>query len=277
MSAGLSRVVVVPHAPRLGLREKAPPFGLPLIDGMLALGTDIRRQAPKPETLIVSSTHYVSTFNWQVSVQERHNSRCVAEEAPDLIGGEPYDYRGDPGLARAMKDEIAALGLPCVACDTPHYTWDYGTWVPVHYLDPAAELRVVTVPTVLSADLDECHRVGGALQRACQKTGRNAVFVASTSFAHKLVRGPQLWPNEDRQEADRAMIEMLTAGRFAEAWAGFPDYARRVVAEMGGRVLALMLGAAMAMGAKRIDGAQFGPYGPSSGSGNASVSMRLAA
>lgn len=277
MSGGLSRCVVVPHAPRLGIRAKAPPFGLPLIDGMIALGEDIRRQSPPPETLIVSSTHYVSTFNWQVAVHEVMKGHCVAEEAPDLIGGEPYEYRGDPALARAIKDEILALGLPCVECATPHYAWDYATWVPVHYLDPGASLRVITLPTVLSADLDECYKVGGAIQRAAAKIGREAVFAASTSFAHKLVRGPQFWPSEERQEADRQFIELLLAGRFAEAWAAFPDYAKTVVAEMGGRVLALMLGAASAMGARRIDGARFGPYGPSSGSGNASVSLRRAA
>ncbi len=38
MAGGIYRCVVVPHAPRLGFREQAPPFGLPLIDGDLAFG-----------------------------------------------------------------------------------------------------------------------------------------------------------------------------------------------------------------------------------------------
>jgi hypothetical protein len=46
---------------------------------------------------------------------------------------------------------------------------------------------------------------------------------------------------------------------------------------MGGRVIALFLGAAHAMGAKRIEGKTFGTYGQSSGSGNHNVSLKMAA
>jgi 3,4-dihydroxyphenylacetate 2,3-dioxygenase len=277
MPGGIYRCVVVPHAPRLGFRDQAPPFGLPLIDGCIALGEDVRRDTPKPDLIVVNSTHFVSTFNWQALVQPEHKGHCVAEEAPDLIGGVPYHYKGDPVFARAMKDEINALGYPCVENASPHYSWDYGTWVPVHYMDPKAEIPVVSIPTVLSSDLDECFKVGGAIHRAAQKTGKRVLFAASSSFTHKLVRGPHIWPTPERIEADRKFIDLLLDGRIDEAWKSFPHYTQFVVGEMGGRVIALFLGATHAMGAKKIEGKTFGTYGQSSGSGNHNVSLKMAA
>lgn len=276
MAGGIYRCIVVPHAPRLGFRDTAPEFGLPLIDGCIAMGEDIRRDTPKPDLIVINSTHYVSTFNWHACVQAEQKGVCVAEEAPDLIPGAPYRYKGDPVFARAMKDEIAALGLPCVENATPHYNWDYGTWVPIHYLDPEAEIPVISVPTVLSADIAECAKVGAAIDAAARKTGRRVVLAASTSFAHKLVRGPALWPSPERVAADRKFIDLLVAGKIAEAKQWFPDYAEDVVAEMGGRVLALFLGALEAMGG-RIEAKEYGRYCQSSASGNHNLSLKRAA
>ena len=275
MSAGIYRAVTAAHPPRMGIAERAPEFIKPLIKGCQDLGIDIRKE--KPDVMIVQSTHYVSTFNWHATVQERHKGYCVAQEAPDLISGEYYDYKGDPALAHRLRALIADAGLPCVENATEHFSWDYGTWVPVQYMDPAAEIPVINIPTVLAADLDECYRVGGMIHQACMDLGRKAVFVASSSFSHKLVRGPEQWPTPERVAADEVFIKLLLDGKIDEAWAGFKTYAEFVVGEMGGRVLATMLGALAASGASRFDTAQFGPYGQSSGSGNANISLKAAA
>lgn len=274
MAGGIYRGIVVPHAPRLGLPKVIPDFAKDLVKGIVDMGADIR--ADTPDIMIVCSTHYVSTFNWHAATVARHEGYCVAQEAPDLIGGERYSYRGDPELGRAIKAEIEELGFPCIENDSEHYTWDYGTWVPVHHMDPNAELAIVTIPVVLAADLDETYRVGQALHRACRKTGRRGVAVASSSFAHKLVRGPDQWPSQERQDADQKMIGMLLDGKIAEAWDWFPEYADFVVGEMGGRALALMLGAISAADADKWETAQFGPYGQSSASGNANISLKAA-
>ena len=275
MAGGIYRGIVVPHAPRLGKPELVPDFAKELVKGIIAMGEDIRRD--KPDVMIITSTHYVSTFNWHSSTVARHKGYCVAQEAPEMISGEYYDYKGDPALGQAIIDEVKGLGYPIVANATEHYSWDYGTWVPVHYMDPEATIPIVTVPVVLAADLDECYKVGQAMDRACRKTGRRAVLAASSSFAHKLVRGPAEWPSPERVEADKKFIQMMLEGRIQECWEWFPDYTKFVVGEMGGRPLALLLGGLAATGAKKFETAQFGPYGQSSASGNANVSLKVAA
>jgi len=270
MAGGIIRAAVAAHSPRMGIEEKAPDFVRPLIAGLREMGDAIR--AAKPDVIVVHSTHWVCTFMWYVTTQAVHKGVCVGDEIPDFIPGSPYQYKGDPEFARAIIGEIEAAGYPARPNDSPHYNWDYGSWIPVKYMDPKAEIPVVLIGTTIMADLNECMGVGGAVRKAAEKTGRRAVVVASSSFTHKLVRGPALWPTEDRMELDRRFIGLLTEGKIAEAKRWYPDYTEWVVGEMGGRNIALMLGA-MDEKAEAYKGQQFGPYGQSSGSGNANVAV----
>jgi len=269
MSGGIIRAGVVPHTPRMGIEEKAPHFVKDLIKGVYEMGQVLR--AAKPDVIVVNSAHWVCTFNWYVTCQAEHKGRCVADEAPDLIGGMPYAYRGDPEYGSALVEEVRALGYPCNKNESEYFKWDYGSWVPTHYLDPKGEVPIVLIGTVVSADLKEAMDVGAAVRRAAEKTGRKAAFFASCSFTHKLVRGPELWPTEERQALDRKFIDMLKAGQIGEAKRWFPEYTQAVVGEMGGRNIATMLGCLDER--EHYAGKQYGPYGQSSGSGNANVML----
>lgn len=269
MSGGIIRAGVSPHTPRMGIEDKAPDFVKAVIKGSYEMGDALR--AAKPDVIVINSAHWVCTFNWYVTCQAEHTGRCVADEAPDLIGGVPYRYKGDPEYGAALVEEVRALGYPCHKNESEHFKWDYGSWVPAHYLDPKAEVPVVLIGTVVSADLKEAMDVGSAVRRAAEKTGRNVAFVASCSFTHKLVRGPELWPTGERVDLDRKFIDMLSEGHVAEAKRWFPEYTHAVVGEMGGRNIATMLGCLDDR--KRYKGKQYGAYGQSSGSGNANLML----
>jgi 3,4-dihydroxyphenylacetate 2,3-dioxygenase len=98
------------------------------------------------------------------------------------------------------------------------------------------------------------------------------VFIASSALTHALVRGRHHWPVPERVEADRHFIAQLKRGEIAAATGEFGEYSRKVVAEMGGRALATMLGVAGAMAdGAHLEGRQYGEYAQSSGSGNANL------
>jgi aromatic ring-opening dioxygenase catalytic subunit (LigB family) len=255
----------------MGIEATAPDFIQPLIEGAKALGQVIR--ADEPDVLILHSTHWVCTFLWHATCQPEHQGYAVADEAPGLIPGIPYHRQGDPELARAILEDMESADVPNAPNESEHFAWDYGSWVPAHYLDPEGTIPIVLVGTVLMADLDECARAGAAIRRAVERSGRRAVFVASTAFAHKLVRGPAEWPSEERQRLDHRFIEMLREGQIAEARSWFPEYTKAVVGEMGGRAIATLLGVLGDDESGGFEGRQFGPYGQSSASGNTSISI----
>ncbi len=258
---------ITPHTPRMADPDSAPEFLKGVMAGSLELGETIRAQ--EPDLWVVHSAHWVTTFNWYVTHQSLHEGICVGEECPDLIPGIQYKLHGDPEFSSVLSDAIGETGLPNSQSETENHRFDYGSYVPLVYLDPLFSLPVVLLGCCVMASIDECMAVGHAVAQAAKRSGRRVAFVASTALAHQLVRGPDRWPSEDHQARDKAYIELLCEGRIAEARRGFADYARAVSAEMGGRVLATHLGT---MDDDRVyQGRQFGAYGQSSGSGNASV------
>src|SRR5579871_2287711 len=268
---GVVAAAVVAHVPTLGRPELTPDYQRTLVQGELALGGALRALAP--DLWVIASTHWVSTFDWFATCQPVHEGLCVADEAPNLIPGLKYRYRGDPDFGHALVESMAAAGIPAVKNDSPHYEWDYGTYVPLRYLDPDAEVPVVGMPVVLMSDHSECLKAGAAVHQAARALGRRVVFLASTAFAHVLVRGRHNWPTPARVDADMHFIEQLKRGAVEEALGTFGEYSKKVGAEMGGRVLATLLGVLQAMAAdgKTLRGRQYGEYAQSSASGNAVV------
>jgi 3,4-dihydroxyphenylacetate 2,3-dioxygenase len=273
MQGGLIAVAVAPHAPRLGIEERVPAFQRGLIDGMKQMGEALR--GLRPDLFVVNSAHWVSTFNWYATLQDPHRGVCVADEAPDLMPGTPYERRGDAAFARAFIEELKVAGLPALPNDSPHFQWDYAALVPLLYLDPDAEIPVVQIPTVHRGSLDEAAGVGRLLDQVAQAAGRRVCVIASTALSHALERGPEKWPTPARIELDKQLIGYLQRGEAARLLDWLPTYSDAAVAEMGGRVLALMCGALAALHARAgpLRGRLYGAYAQSSGSGNASVAV----
>ena len=271
MESGIIAAAVVPHVPTLGLAQNTPEFQLTLAEGARALGRALREL--KPDLFVVNSAHWICTFGWYATCQRVHEGVCVADEAPDLIPGIAYRRAGDAEFAAALIEAWAQSQVPGGRNETPHYAWDYGSLVPLLYLDPEAQLPVVQIPTVILAQHAECMQAGAAVHAAAKRLGRRVVFVASSAFSHELVRGRHIRPTAQRETLDRRFIDLLKAGALEEALAWFPEYSRAAAAEMNGKPLATLLGALQALRADgaKLEGEQYGGYAQSSGSGNANI------
>lgn len=277
MSAGLIATAVVAHTPRIGIEENAPPFQHGLISGLRDLGRDLR--AMKPDLFVLQSAHWVSTFNWYVTAHAVHEGVCIADEAPDLIPGVPYRRAGDPAFARALAAAMREGGVPGNATDSEHLHWDYATYVPLKYLDPDAVVPAVMLPTVICSDLTENRRVARIVHQTAMAQGKRVVFLSSCALSHAVERGPERWPTPERIDLDRRFIELATAGQVRELLDWSPVYCHAAVAEMGGRTISGMLGAAevLALEHGAVTGRQYGDYAQSSGSGNANICLTPAA
>jgi hypothetical protein len=80
-------------------------------------------------------------------------------------------------------------------------------------------------------------------------------------------------PTPARIDADQILIDRLKRGAIEELIVDFAEYSRATAAEMGGRVLATLLGVMLEITSTgaALQGRQYGQYAQSSGSGNANV------
>ncbi|HET7877106.1 MAG TPA: extradiol ring-cleavage dioxygenase [Methylomirabilota bacterium] len=272
----LAGVYLSVHTPRYCTLEAAFEGKLasevfrPVRDGLVAQGREVAKA--RLDVMVINSCHLIATFPTVVDGTPRHRGVLTAQEAPELIHGVPYDYPGDYALAAALVAKGKAAGKPCVLANDVHFPLDYGTVMPmVCYLDPAQRLPVVPVSVCLAADLDEAFEWGRYLAQVARESPKRVGFAASGSVSHKLVRGPEKGPAPADEALDHEFARLLAKGEHDQLHAWLPEFARSTQAEMGGRHLAMMLGAIIESGRR------FTPtihaYGPSSGSGNYVISL----
>ena len=255
--------VVTPHSPQL-LGPDVPAYAAGILAGAEALGAWVR--SLEPDLLVVQSSHWATPFLWFAGAEVRHRGLCRDPDASRALEL-PYDRPGDPDFAAALIALARADGLP--ASPGPARDWDYGSAVPLRTLDPEGRLAVVPLSTCMNATLGEGLRLGHLIRRAAETTGRRTVFVASTAFAARMVRGPQLWPPDAAVAADRHFQKLVMDGDIPAAKAALPAYAEASNVEMGARPLATFLGCV-----DQGRGEQFGEYGAIGGSGHVSIAVR---
>jgi 3,4-dihydroxyphenylacetate 2,3-dioxygenase len=272
----LAGVYLSVHTPRYCTLEAAFAGKLasevfrPVRDGLVAQGREVAKA--RLDVMVVNSCHLVTTFPTVVDGTPRHRGVLTAQEAPEIIHGVAYDYPGDYELAADIVARGKVATLQCVLANDVHYPLDYGTVMPmVCYLDRAQRLPMVPVSVCLAADLEESFEWGRHIALAARESGKRVGFVASGSVSHKLVRGPEKGPAPAEEELDHRLAKMLAAGEFRQAWEWLPDFARAAQPEMGGRHLAMMLGAVLE--SKHRFTPAVHAYGPSSGSGNYVISL----
>jgi hypothetical protein len=203
MTGGVVAAALVAHVPTLGLAKNTPDYQQTLVQAEQLLGAAMRERL-KPDLWVIVSTHWISTFDWFATCQPMHEGLCVADEAPNLIPGIPYRYRGDPDFGAALVDTWNQSGVVGVRNESPNYHWDYGTFVPLQYLDPKGDVPVVGLPVVLMADHGECLRAGAAVHAAAKQTGKRVVFLASTALHQPCAGGRTADPAADADKRRRS-------------------------------------------------------------------------
>ena len=242
----------------------------PVRDGLVAQGREVDKA--RLDAMVINSCHLITTFPTVVDGTPRHQGVLTAQEAPEIIHGVGYDIPGDYELAASIVARGRAGGLQCVLANDVHYPLDYGTVMPmVCYLDRAQTLPMVPVSVCLSANLAESFEWGRHVASAARESGKRVGFVASGSVSHKLVRGPEKGPKAEDEELDHRLAKMLAAGEYGQIRQWLPEFVKAAEPEMGGRHLAMMLGAIIESG--ETFETTVHAYGPSSGSGNYVISL----
>ena len=157
-----------------------------IVDGLHRM----RRECLDPlqaDTFIVLDTHWFTTFEWVVSAHERRNGKFTSDELPRGNPQMPYDFPGDPQLARLCEEVASERTDTWVhASNDPYLGIHYATV----YLTPFLQRdeKWMSASTCQTAEFDDMVRFGEVLGEAIRRSDRRVVILASGALSHKF------WP-----------------------------------------------------------------------------------
>ena len=181
------------------------------------------------DTVVVLDSHWFTTVEFVVTAQDRRAGLFTAEELPRGMCRIPYDWRGDPELARAMADAAPAHSTWVTANDDQYLPMYYATAQPLEVPRRGLDKRWISVSVAQTGDTrglpagrprarrrDRRHRPQGPAARV-----RRPV-------AHLLEAAPAARPRGQRPRAHphagglrrRPRADRVVQGRRARAGAG---------------------------------------------------------
>ena len=212
--------------PRQGTRQDA-------IDGHHQISRRCREAGV--DTLVVFDTNWLVNASYHVNCAPHFQGTYTSNELPHFISNMPFECDGNPALGRLLAQSCNALGVDTLAHDATTLQPEYGTLVPLRYMNADRHFKVVSVSALCMAHyLHDSARLGWAMRRAVEEHYDGTVaFLASGSLSHRFAQNglaPQyafkLW-SHFLEQLDRRVVQMWQAGEWAAFCEMLPEYASK--------------------------------------------------
>lgn len=210
--------------PRKGTRQDA-------IDGHVEIGR--RCRALGVDTIVVFDTHWLVNANYHLNCAPSWEGTYTSNELPHFISNMGYGFAGNPVLGQLLAQVANEQGVETLAHAATTLAPEYGTLVPMRYMNADRHFKVVSVSALCMAHyLDDSARLGWAFRRAVEEHYDGTVaFLASGSLSHRFAQnglapeyGFRIW-SPFLERLDHEVIGMWQRGEWADFCAMLPEYA----------------------------------------------------
>jgi 3,4-dihydroxyphenylacetate 2,3-dioxygenase len=251
--------------PRKGTRQDA-------IDGLREIGR--RCYDLGVDTIVVFDTHWLVNADYHINCAPHFKGLYTSNELPHFISNMGYEFPGNPQLGRLIAQTANQLGVTTQAHDATSLGPEYGTLVPMRYMNADGNFKVISVSALCMAHyLNDSARLGWAIRRAIEDEYDGTVAIlASGSLSHRFAQNGQapdfafkIW-SPFLERLDREVIRMWQAGEWQAFCGMLPEYASKGHGEGFMHDTAMLLGA---LGWSAYDGQAeiLTPYFAASGTG----------
>ncbi|MBQ2646887.1 3,4-dihydroxyphenylacetate 2,3-dioxygenase [Achromobacter xylosoxidans] len=201
------------------------------------------------DTLVVLDVHWLVNAGYHINCNERFAGRYTSNELPHFIQDMDYAYRGDPALGRRIAECAGATGVPTRAHEIASLELEYGTLVPMRYMNGDDRFKVVSVAAWCAwHSLDDSRRFGAALRQAIAQSDSRVAVLASGSLSHRFNDNgsPEAAMHnisrEFYRQVDLRVVDLWRQGDWKTFCAMLPEYAELCVGEGGMHDTAMLLG-----------------------------------
>ena len=247
----LSLAAKITHVPSLYLSELDGPHRgcrQAAIDGHVEIGRRCRELGV--DTIVVFDVHWLVNSEYHINCAPDFKGVYTSNELPHFIRNMAYQYPGNPPLGKLLAQAAVEDGIATRAHDETTLELEYGTLVPMRYMNADQHFKVVSVSGwCMWHKLEESMRFGRAVRKAIEQRydGKVAVFASgslshhfadngtASEFMHK-VYDPFL------EQVDRNVVELWQRGDWRTFIDMLPMYADKCWGEGGMHDTAMLLG-----------------------------------
>ena len=228
--------------PRKGTRQDA-------IDGHREIGRRCRELGV--DTIVVFDTHWLVNANYHVNCAPHFKGLYTSNELPHFISNLPFEFSGNPALGKILAKGCNDAGVETLAHDATTLNPEYGTLVPMRYMNADQHFKVISVSALCTVHyLNDSARLGWAMRRAVEEHYDGTVaFLASGSLSHRFAQNGlapefafKIW-SPLLESLDHSVIDMWKRGDWKTFCEMLPEYASKGHGEGFMHDTAMMLGA----------------------------------
>ncbi|MCG2579203.1 3,4-dihydroxyphenylacetate 2,3-dioxygenase [Dechloromonas sp. XY25] len=255
--------------PHKGCRQAA-------IDGHKEIARRMREL--KVDTIVVFDTHWLVNSGYHINCAPSWEGIYTSNELPHFIKNMPFSYEGNPALGHAIAETATAAGVHTRAHDATSLALEYGTLVPMRYMNEDKKFKVVSVSALCTVhNLDDSIQLGRAVRKAIEeKFDGNVAVLASGSLSHRFAQNGvsdqflhKVW-DPFLETVDHHVVDLWQNGDWKVFCGMLPEYAVKCHGEGMMHDTAMLLGV---LGAENYTGKAevITPYFGSSGTGQINV------
>jgi 3,4-dihydroxyphenylacetate 2,3-dioxygenase len=272
--ATLALAAKITHVPSMYLSEqpgKHHGVRQAAIDGHHEIGRRCRELGV--DTIVVFDVHWLVNAGYHLNCAPRFEGIYTSNELPHFIKNMPYAYEGNPALGRAIAEAATEHGVPTRAHEDTSLHLEYGTLVPMRYMNGDRRFKVISIAAWCNwHSLERSRRLGEAVRRAVEASPYTVAILASGSLSHRFIDdgSPEeaMFDISDEffRQVDLRVVQLWQQGDFKTFVKMLPEYAVRCCGEGHMHDTAMLLGA---LGWDRYDTPVeiVTPYFASSGTG----------
>jgi 3,4-dihydroxyphenylacetate 2,3-dioxygenase len=269
----------VTHVPSMYLSELDGPHKgcrQAAIDGHKEIARRMREL--KVDTIVVFDTHWLVNSGYHINCAPAWEGIYTSNELPHFIKNMPFSYEGNPALGHAIAEVATAAGVHTRAHDATSLALEYGTLVPMRYMNEDKKFKVVSVSALCTVhNLADSIALGRAVRQAIEeKFDGNVAVLASGSLSHRFAQNGvseqflhKVW-DPFLETVDHHVVELWKNGDWKTFCGMLPEYAVKCHGEGMMHDTAMLLGV---LGAEEYTGKAevVTPYFGSSGTGQINV------
>jgi len=185
------------------------------------------------DTIVVFDTHWLVNSGYHINNAPHFEGVYTSNELPHFIKNMPFSYEGNVELGDLIAKAATDAGVPTRAHSETTLGMEYGTLVPMRYMNEDKQFKVVSISAMCQVhDLADSAKLGAALRKAIEEDydGTVAIF-ASGSLSHRFAQNGiseqylhKVW-SPLLENIDHRVVEMWQQGEWKEFVEMLPEYA----------------------------------------------------